>query len=331
MSEQYRKFEEMIGEAEKILVVQAENPDGDSLGSALALEEVLGDLGKEVHLYCPVDMPKYIRYFSGWSRVSGDFYFKADLVMVVDTAAEVLLSKLLDDPAIKNILETKPVIVVDHHFDTAPDLKFSHELILEQAVATSEVLFRIFKELGYSVNAEAARCMLAGIMSDTLGLASQNVTSETYRLSAELMDLGASVTEIEEARRELMKKSPEILRYKAKLIKRVEYYLDGQLAVVHIPWEEIREFSDQYNPNVLIQEELRLVEGVRVSVAIKTYPDGKLTGKIRSDMPIAVELAGFFGGGGHGYAAGFRVYEGYDEVLRELVRVSGELLAREAE
>jgi len=252
-------------------------------------------------------------------------------VMVVDTAAEVLLSKLLDDPAIKNILETKPVIVVDHHFDTAPDLKFSHELILEQAVATSEVLFRIFKELGYSVNAEAARCMLAGIMSDTLGLASQNVTSETYRLSAELMDLGASVTEIEEARRELMKKSPEILRYKAKLIKRVEYYLDGQLAVVHIPWEEIREFSDQYNPNVLIQEELRLVEGVRVSVAIKTYPDGKLTGKIRSDMPIAVELAGFFGGGGHGYAAGFRVYEGYDEVLRELVRVSGELLAREAE
>lgn len=124
-----------------------------------------------------------------------------------------------------------------------------------------------------------------------------------------------------------MKKSPRILDYKADLIKRVEYSLDGALATVHIPWEDIEEYSDEYNPNVLIIEELRLVEGVKVAVAIKTYPDGKVTGKIRSELPIADKIAGYFGGGGHPYAAGFRTYDtNYNEVVADLVKMLPELL-----
>ena len=77
---------------------------------------------------------------------------------------------------------------------------------------------------------------------------------------------------------------------------------------------------------MLILEELRLVEGVEIAVAIKTYPDGKLTGKIRASKPIADQLAGYFGGGGHPYAAGFRVYEDYDSVLPELIDATMKLL-----
>ena len=126
-----------------------------------------------------------------------------------------------------------------------------------------------------------------------------------------------------------MKKSARILDYKADLIKRVEYHLDGKLATVLIPFEDIQEYSDEYNPNVLILEELRLVEGVEVAVAIKTYPDGKLTGKIRSSKPVAEQLAGYFGGGGHPYAAGFRIYEDYSETLPELISATMKLLDEE--
>ena len=77
---------------------------------------------------------------------------------------------------------------------------------------------------------------------------------------------------------------------------------------------------------MLILEELRFVEGVEVAVAIKTYPDGKLTGKIRSAKPIADQVAGYFGGGGHPYAAGFRIYEDYAETLPELVGATMKLL-----
>ena len=116
-----------------------------------------------------------------------------------------------------------------------------------------------------------------------------------------------------------MKKSPEILAYKGELIGRIEYYLDGKLALIHIPWEDIQKYSDQYNPSVLVLDEMRLVEGVEIGVAIKTYPDGKATGKLRSNLPISEEIAGYFGGGGHKYAAGFRVYEEYDKIVEELI------------
>ncbi|MEI6851121.1 MAG: hypothetical protein WCK26_04095, partial [Candidatus Saccharibacteria bacterium] len=73
---------------------------------------------------------------------------------------------------------------------------------------------------------------------------------------------------------------------------------------------------------VLVLDEMRLVENVEIGVAIKTYPDGKLTGKIRSNLPISATVAGFFGGGGHEYAAGFRVYESIDTIIPELLEAT---------
>jgi phosphoesterase RecJ-like protein len=107
----------------------------------------------------------------------------------------------------------------------------------------------------------------------------------------------------------------------------VEYHFDGKLATVLVPWEDIKEFSDEYNPNVLILEELRLVEGVEIAIAIKTYPDGKLTAKIRTSIPVAEQLAGYFGGGGHAFAAGLRIYETYDQFLPELIDAADKIFA----
>jgi phosphoesterase RecJ-like protein len=141
-----------------------------------------------------------------------------------------------------------------------------------------------------------------------------------------LAEHGAQNSTIEERRREFMKKSPEILAYKGELIGRIEYFLDGKLALVHIPWNEIQSYSDQYNPSMLVLDEMRLVEGVEVGVAIKTYPDGRLTGKLRSNAPVSEQIAGYFGGGGHKYAAGFRAYENYDTIVRELIEAADKAL-----
>ena len=317
----YEKFSEFVAGKSKICIIQAENPDGDSLGSALALDYLLED--KEISLYCPVDIPKYLHYFSDWSRVTNEFDWKADGYIIVDTAAEILLSKLLDDAAIKNRLYSTPVLVIDHH-ETPDDIEFPHESIIETRPSCTEVIFRIAKSQNIAINQEAAEAIFQGLLSDTLGLTSSTVTAETFETAAELSRLGANVSELEEKRREFMKKSPRILDYKADLIKRIEYSLDGELTTVHIPWDDIREYSDEYNPNVLILEEMRLVEGVKVAVAVKTYPDGKVTGKIRTDSsaPVADRIAGYFGGGGHPYAAGFRTYDTtYEEVVRELVKI----------
>lgn len=308
----------LINDAKKIIIIQAENPDGDSLGSALALEEILGDLGKDVILYCPVEIPKYLRYILGWDRVVTDFDTSADLAIIVDTSADVLITKVLETPGVRHFLESRPVLVIDHHA-TKSNLTFDHTLLIDDAVATSEIIYRLASDNKWAINAHAAECMLIAIMSDSLGLTTQNVSPNAFFTAGKLTELGASNATIEERRREFMKKSPEILAYKGELISRIEYLLDGKLAIVHIPWEDIQKYSDQYNPSVLVLDEMRLVEGVQLGVAIKTYPDGKITGKLRGNLPIAETVAGFFGGGGHKYASGFRAYENYDTIVRELV------------
>jgi len=321
----YENFGDFIKSHHHICIIQAENPDGDSLGSALALDYLLPD--HEISLYCPVDLPKYLHYYPDWSRVSIEFDWRADAYIIVDTAASVLLSKLLDDSAIKNCLYSRPVFVLDHH-ETEDDLDFSHDKIIEVRPSCCDLIFDIAKANKLKVEKTAAEYLTHGILSDTLGLTSHSVTSATFRAVAELTDLGANVPELEENRREYMKKSQRILAYKADLIKRIDYSLDGALATVHIPWEDIEEYSDEYNPNVLILEEMRMVEGVELAVAIKTYPDGKLTGKIRSSQPIAEQVAGYFGGGGHPYAAGFRSYDlSYEDAVRELISITPRLLS----
>jgi phosphoesterase RecJ-like protein len=321
----YESATALIDDAKKIIVIQAENPDGDSLGSSLALEEILSDLGKEVVLYCPVDIPKYMRYINGWDRIVTDFDTSADLAIIVDTSADVLITKVLETRGVRAFLESHPVLVIDHH-TTDSNLTFEHTMLSDTAVATSEIIYKLASDNNWKITPQAAENMMIAIMSDSLGLTTQNVLPNTFFVVGKLAELGASNSAIEERRREYMKKSPEILAYKGELIGRIEYFLDGKLALVHIPWEDIQAYSDQYNPSVLVLDEMRLVEGVQLGVAIKTYPDGKVTGKLRGNLPIAEQVAGFFGGGGHKYASGFRAYEEYDTIVSELVTATDKAL-----
>ena len=314
-----------IESASSIVIVQAENPDGDSLGSSLALEEILGDLGKDVQLHCPVEIPKYLRYVSGWDRVVADFNSQVDLIIIVDTTAEILLSKSLEIPGVRHALESKQVLVIDHHISEST-LSFENILLTQEAVSTSEVIYHLAEQAGWNINKQAAENLLIALMSDSRGLTTPSSTAESFYVAGKLTELGASNFAIEERRREFMKKAPEILEYKGHLIQRIEYFLDGKLALVHIPFEDIQEYSDKYNPSVLVLDEMRLVEGVEVAIAVKTYPDGKLTGKLLTNAPVAADIAGFFGGGGHLYAAGFRIYEEYDQSVREIINAVAKVL-----
>jgi phosphoesterase RecJ-like protein len=323
----YNEVKQLVEKAQSIVIIQAENPDGDSLGSALALEEILGDLGKEVHLFCAIEPPKYLRYANGWDRIVQELPKNFDLSIIVDTASKSLLEKAFQGDNL-NRLQKKPLIVLDHHV-TEGDLEIEATSIVDSTcVATGELVFKIARELEWSINPSAASNMIIAIMSDSLGLTTENTTAHSVDTVARLIEAGASISDIETRRREFNKKAPDILKYKGDLIERIEYHNDGQLALVHIPWAEIEKYSDRYNPSMLVLDEMRLVENVRIAIAIKTYPDGKLTAKIRcnSDSPVADKVAGFFGGGGHRYAAGFKIYEDYDKLIPELIGAVDKIL-----
>jgi phosphoesterase RecJ-like protein len=331
IKQMYETIKPLLDEAQRIIIIQAENPDGDSLGSSIALDELLSEQGKDVTMYCPVSLPKYMRYIEGWDRVTDEWSSKHDLAIIVDTSSETLLSKVLDTPGARHFLETHPVIVLDHHASVVSSLPFEHTMIMsDTAVSTSELIYNLAKQAGWTLNKATTDAIYVSIMSDSLGLTTQGTTAESFRVVADLIDAGTVPAELEAKRREMMKKSPEILAYKGKLIERIEYYNEGRVALIHVPWSEIEAYSDQYNPSMLVLDEMRLVEGVEVAVAIKTYPDGKATGKLRSNVPVCDVIAGYFGGGGHPYAAGFRAYESYDVIVKELLQASNKALNERA-
>jgi phosphoesterase RecJ-like protein len=318
----------LVNAAHRIVIMQADNPDGDSLGSALALEQILGDMGKEPYLYCGVNIPDYLRHMPGWDRVSDEFPDSFDLSIIVDTSADSLFG-VLNSSAARSRLAHKPCVIIDHH-DVQPDIPYATIVLSPKAVATGEVIYELASQLGWQVNLAAKKLITSSIMADSLGLTSEGTSARTIHIVGELVEAGVSIAELESNRRELMRKSPELNAYKGRLLQRIEYVAGGRIAVIHIPWEEIEEFSHAYNPPMLVMDDMRSTTGVAVAIAFKTYPDGKVTGKIRCNYgkTIANDLAKHFGGGGHPYASGFKLENAgsYDEVKNETIRVAAELL-----
>ena len=170
----------------------------------------------------------------------------------------------------------------------------------------------------------------SSILADSLGLTSEGTTSATYRIMADLIDAGVDRPALEEARRELSKMPVSIFRYKAQLIAHTEISEDGRVSLVIVPHDEIIEYSPLYNPAALIQTDMLQTEKVCVAIVLKSYRDGKITGSIRCgyNTKIAAELAQKFGGGGHPYAAGFKIEGGrtIDDVKAECFKLSFEML-----
>ena len=306
---EYHKIIDRINSADVIVVVQADNPDADSLASSLLLEEILSNLGKQIHMYCALDMPDYLKYLSGWDRVEKEMPIKFDLSIIVDTSSISLLDKL-DKSAQKSLIAKKPCVVIDHHEGVDCDIPYATDILNDSGkVSTGEVIYNIAKIAGWKLTRAANEFIANSILADSLNLTSSNTTSDTYRVMAELIDNGVDRPKLEEARREYSKMQPEIFRYKAKLIERTELLLNDRLACVSIPQSEINTYSPLYNPGPLIQGDHLQTLGVQISLVLKVYDGGRITATIRSSnsAPIAAKLAKHFGGGGHANAAGFKI------------------------
>lgn len=326
MDQSIQSIKKIIADSTRVLIVQADNPDGDSMGSALALELILGELGKETLLYCAVDIPSYLRYMEGWDRVEKELPDQFDASIIVDTSTPTLFEKSIVNGSFKKI-STKPLIVLDHHSSVEETIEFADVLINDSSSSsTGELVYKISNEIRWTIPTLAGQHIMTAILGDTQGLSNDLAKPTTYRVMAELMELGVDRPALEEKRRTHNKMPESIYRYKGRLIERSTIELDGKLALITIPQHEINEFSPLYNPGPLVQNDMLQIEGVQVAVVLKRYDDGKITGAIRANngSPVAGHVAKELGGGGHPYAAGFKSIDNtpLDDIKRQLLQLA---------
>lgn len=327
---EYEHIAQIIDEASTILIIQADNPDADSLASSLALESILHEMGKQPLMYCGIDVPEYLKYLPGWDRVDREIPSQFDASIIVDTSAISLLEQLQNSGS-QGWVASKPCVVLDHHAESAGDIPFAKVLLNDPGkVSTGELIYSLSKELGWPLNVETGEYIMTSILADSMGLATESVTPATYRVMAELVELGVNRPKLEDQRRAFNKMHTDIFRYKGRLIERTELVNDGKLALVVIPQREINDYSPLYNPAPLIQPDHLQTDGVLISVVLKSYDSGRITAAIRCNQgaPIAGQLAESFGGGGHKFAAGFKL-EGkpLDEIKNQVIQKVQELLA----
>jgi len=308
------KLEHFLADKEHIVIVQGDNPDADSLASSLALEELLYTQNINSTMYCSIDVAQYLRYLEGWDRVTNQLPGIFDAWILVDCEYLRLLDNV-DSAGHLSMLRGKPLLVLDHH-DSPTDIDFAEVLLNDPTCgATGQVIHNVCKLLGWEITQRSAEMMVVSILSDTLGFNSEfmNGNSGPLRTVADLVDAGVKLGELNERRVKQFQISPDIFRYKSELMQRVEFHYDNRIATLDIPHDEIKEYSMDYNPTVVL-DETRNIAGLAITIGLKSYERNgriyRITGRIRCGFGyrFARDLAQHFkDGGGHPYAAGFKI------------------------
>lgn len=322
-------LEKLVTHAQTILVLQPEKPDTDSIGTSLALEQVLGDLGKTVIMYCQDPVPTYLRIFDGWDRVTDEFPAKFDITLAVDFGDPQQMERTLAKHA--TALESKPFAILDHHKTRKPMAFPSIDVIDPTTAATGELVVKICNQLGWNINLDAAKTIVPSILADTLGLSTPTTTAATVDAVAQMVRIGVDLSELRRRREIAGALEPDLLKYKGELLQRVEYFAEGRIAIAVIRPDELKVYAERHDPADLINQEIRTVKGVQIAAIMRDYDSSlherKIKISMRANLPIAALAAAHFGGGGHDQAAGCTV-EGRqaDDVKAELVKVITPLL-----
>jgi len=305
------RAEDVILEANCVLVCSHFRPDGDAIGSLLAMGWALDQLGKAYTLACPHPTPANFRFLPGWEQIISEWVpvCDYDLVIALDTS-NLERFEHLREPIER--LEA-PLLVIDHHvtntcFGTV-------NWVEPNAVATTEVLFSLLQRLGLQLDEVVATYLLTGIVTDTQGFRTSNTSPRTMEIVVELLRAGASLSMISD--RALNRRSLSALRLWAAVLPQVR-------CQDHVVWGEIplsvRQASGYTGgDDADLVEFLATVEEAQVAAIFYEREDGAIKLSLRSHRGINVaEVAQQLGGGGHEQAAGATL-EGPLESARQRV------------
>jgi len=298
-----KQFGELVASAKQVAIVGPDHLDGDSLSSLLALEEILGDLGKTVSLYSAGRVEPYLRHLVGWDRVTDQLPDKFDLAITPDLGAATSAPRMLEHCHAN--LRQRPWVILDHHLERSPIEGAVLELVDPTAASTTELIYHLASKFKWPLNPRACRYLVSGLYADTLNLTSPGVTPRTVKAFADLVWQGQlQVSEIHSAYREIAAFDADLLPLKGRLLASVEFFADGQVAIVVVSASDLDTYRDRVSPSALIFGDLLWARGVKVAVVINDYTNVKRT-SLRARLPIAGPVATQFGGGGHPMAAAF--------------------------
>ena len=301
---------EEIDKAKSIVILTHEMPDGDAIGSSLALYTGLKQLGKDVD----VIIPEYSRTF--------EFLPNCNEIKKEGRAENYDLAIALDSGDIKRLNgfvkyfeDANVKISIDHH--SSNTMFADYNFVNPTAPACSQILVIVLEALGVIIDKDIGTCLLTGIITDTGGFKYKGVTAETFEFVAELLNRGVNVSDVYKKVLQTISKTRFQLMQIA--MNRLEFLENGKLTFTYITKEDEQKVGAENNDHDGIVEMGRDVEGVEVSIFLREADNGyKIS--LRSNEYVNVsDICLMFGGGGHIRAAGGNINLPFEQAKTKII------------
>ncbi len=304
---------------DNFLVFMHENPDSDTIGSALALVLTLRSVGKRAYMACCDKIPQSLMFLTDGERcfgiedLPGDFTPK--FLISVDIASPNQLGKY-------HYLAAKIDLALDHH--SCHDDLACYRFVDSGAGACAEIIYRVINRMIQGkIPEKTASLLYAALAADTGGFRYANTTPYTHKIAAKLIECGANHFQI--CRNLFEMKSKTALAAEAFAMENVKYLCGGKISYVRITEADKERcgFEDEDTYDVI--NVIRRVEGVKVAILARERTPGvyKISTRSTGDIDMA-KICAMFGGGGHAGAAGCSVAEGdVDETVDKIIKECG--------
>lgn len=305
------------------------SPDGDGLGSEVALAEWLADRGKQVTILNYSPTPSFYLFLDPSKRIKQ--FVEADDAGRL-TSAEVLI--ILDTNQTARVRSLEPFVLkspavklcIDHHLN--PQSFATHYLIDDDATSTGEIVYRLLMHIDGKITPTIAQALYCAIMTDTGSFRYPRVDADVHRIVAHLIECGADPVSIYQEVYEQWSAGRVQLLGEALATLKTEY--NGRLAHITITRESLQRTgtAEEDTDNFTVYP--MSVAGVVAGILFLEMPDGlKISFRSKGDIPIN-ELAALFGGGGHKNAAGARVRSAFLDILKpQVIEAAGPFVQKE--
>lgn len=303
---------EEIKKADKIAILTHENPDGDAVGSSLAMKILLKQLGKKSDVIM-TECPRTFSFLPEANSIK-----KETEIEEYDLAISVDASDLKRVVGGKRYFETaKRKIVIDHHGSNT--MFGDYNYVNPVSPACCEIILEMANYFNVDINIELGTCIIAGIITDTGGFQYSVVNAETFEFAAELLRKGVNIAEV--YKKTLKTRTKSNFELTRLATERMEFLENGKVTFTYINCEDEKRVNAEEGDHEGIVEAGRDIEGVEVSIFIREK-EGTNGYKIslRSNEYVNVaDVALMLGGGGHIRAAGCFAPGGVVEVKEKIM------------
>jgi len=300
----------------KIIILPHILPDGDTLGSSIALKKALCLLNNDVSIILDDEIPSNLLFLADNNNIMStklflDLNVNPDLVITIDTSD---VERLGDRGKLLNLSEE--ILNIDHH--STNNYYGKYNIVDPDASSGGEIIYEIIKELDVEIKKDIAESLYVSLSTDTGSFKYSNTSPKTLRIAADLLEAGIDTTRIVT---ELYQNKPvNKIRLLSDVLSSLEIYYDGKLSIMSVPLQMFEKNNAHTSESDGIIEYGRDIDGVEVSILLKELAPNEIKVGFRSKYDFDVSLIAMeFGGGGHKKASGCTIFDTIENAKKIIV------------